>query len=344
MTRREQFNQVYLQAHRIDGHGKWLTDAAELDDDDIKIGLDGSGKPVAALLAMPYGFVYHGSMLGASAIKYVTTCPESRAKGAASHLIVETLAAARSRGDSLCVIVPPHRHLFFYYDRFSFATVFYVDEFRYTALHAFDGGQGDLVEPSAAILRGLELRNGCGTVHDDRDFARLRDEMSTRGDSHILAAADGGNSAILFACADDDNVAVRMLLADSEAVGLRVLAELRRLEPSKPFVVSTPPLSGCRNYLRSRGMARIVNPMPFFETLAAAYRDLALSIKVSDGLIADNCAVYNIAHGRCEKSDTCDRRPNLEVSIETLTALLFSSEKIGEIFGLPTRRPFLSII
>ena len=166
MTRREQFNQVYLQAHRIDGHGKWLTDAAELDDDDIKIGLDGSGKPVAALLAMPYGFVYHGSMLGASAIKYVTTCPESRAKGATSHLIVETLAAARSRGDSLCVIVPPHRHLFFYYDRFSFATVFYVDEFRYTALHAFEGGRGDLVEPAAEILRGLELRNGCGTVHD----------------------------------------------------------------------------------------------------------------------------------------------------------------------------------
>ena len=98
MTTREIFNQVYMAANRSDAHSKWLTDAADVCDQDIMVCLDGSGKPVASLMALPYQFAYQDAMLDAVAIKYLSTRPEARARGAASHLIVDTLAAARSRG------------------------------------------------------------------------------------------------------------------------------------------------------------------------------------------------------------------------------------------------------
>ena len=88
-----------MAANRSDAHSKWLTDAADVCDQDIMVCLDGSGKPVASLMALPYQFAYQDAMLDAVAIKYLSTRPEARARGAASHLIVDTLAAARSRGE-----------------------------------------------------------------------------------------------------------------------------------------------------------------------------------------------------------------------------------------------------
>ena len=339
MTPREQFNSVYLSAHRNNAHSKWLADAAEIPESAIQVNLDGQGKPVAALLALPVKFAYQQGLLDASVMKYVTTRPEARARGAATHLVATTLEAARSRGEALCVIVPPRRHLFFFYDRFSFATVLYVDELRYTSMHRFEGGEGDLVEPSGEILRGLQLRYGCGPVFSDEDFERMRDEFSTLPNPHILAAAAGDERGILFATEVDNNVHVRMLLADNEQLRLTMLHELRRLEPQKTFVVDTPPLSGDRNYLRSRGMVRIVNPKPMFDAMAARHPGLKYVFRITGGLLPENNGCYRIADGRCERLDSVAERPDLDVNIATLASILFSSSKMGEIFNLPTRRP-----
>lgn len=344
MTTREIFNQVYMAANRSDAHSKWLTDAADVCDQDIMVCLDGSGKPVASLMALPYQFAYQDAMLDAAAIKYLSTRPEARARGAASHLIVDTLAAARSRGKPLCVLVPPRGHLFFYFDRFSFATVFYADELRYTASHVFDGICGDIIEPTAQMLASLEKKFGCGIVHSAADFARIRDELSTMPNSRILGATDGVGDAILVATTSDDNVAVHLLLADTEPLAMKVLSELRRLEPHKTFVVDTPPLSGDKNFLRSRGMARIVDPLPMLKAMAAKHKGLHHIIKITDGLLSENTGFYLVADGDCEKYDCCDTRADLEVSIETFTSLVFSKRNVGEIFNLPTCRPYLSII
>ena len=343
MTPRELFNQLYLSTHRRDSHSRWVTEEASFAEDDILLQYDGQGKAIAGMVMQPVGFMYHGTMLDAVKMTNMSNLRDVRGRAAALQLNIDALAAARDRGKALCVIVPPQRHLYFYYDRFGYSTVLYADELRYTALHTFAGGCGELTEPTGEILRHLEMAYGCGTIHTDGDFKAMRQEIAARGDTRIIAARDGNDSGMIIAESYDDNVAVRLCLADSECLRLHLLWQLRQHEPDKTFLVDTPPVSDDRNYLRSRGMVRIVNPLPLLCALAASDASLRHIIRLRDALIPDNEGYYLIADGNClQMGDSSTHRPDLEVDISTLTAILFSSPTTGRIFNLPTVRPLLT--
>ncbi|MDE6574217.1 MAG: GNAT family N-acetyltransferase [Muribaculaceae bacterium] len=316
-----------------------------VEDDLVMLGDEINGKSASALLMQPYDFLYAGSVVPSMYISCVATRPEARARGAATALMAQALNVAREKGAALCELIPADDHLYFFYDRLGFATVFYEDRMHFTAAHPFDGGRGEEIKPDAELLAGLEQKFGCGILHSATDYKNILGDMAVDGNANVIAVADGDDKALLFATATRSNVNVKLLLADTQAVAAQALHLLRQREPDKTFVVSTPPLSGEKAFMRPRGMGRIVNPQTVLQSLAAAHTDLEYTISVHDEIIPENNGVYLIGGGNCMRQAALENdKLDLDVDITTLTALLFSSHAAGNIFSLPARRPFMALM
>ena len=58
----------------------------------------------------------------------------------------------------------------------------------------------------------------------------------------------------------------------------------------------------------------------------------------------ENDGYYAISKGNCSLSACSDRRPDLDVDVEVLASVLFSSAGAGEIFDLPTSRYYMALM
>lgn len=328
---------------------RWFVDEVVGDaDDDVVLVDDASGHPSASALVKPYDFLYSGSVLRSGYISCVAARPEARTRGLASAAVVEALHLAREHGYAFCQLIPATRSLYYFYSRFGFADAFYVDEERYTSLHQFAGGEGVPVEPTYELFAQLERRVGDGVLHSAVDYKRVMHDLSFESGHSSVAVRNGDDAACLFASWDADDVhgmvAVRSLIADNDAVALEALATLRRETGSRPFSVWRPPFSGCKAYLRVRGMARIVDPKTVLGSLAAANPDLTITISLHDSVFEDNDGSYSIGGGLCSYDREISAKTDLDVDVSVLTSLLFSTSRVGNIFGLPTRRPYMSLM
>jgi len=302
------------------------------------------GRASAALLMQPYDFLFHGDTLRSGYISCVATRPEMRSRGLASSLIIDALRDARAKGYALCELIPQADHLYNFYTRQAFATVFYADRLHYTALHTFPRSGGDTVAPSFGLFHALEVRRGCGVVHSETDYGNILRDMAIDGNTHILAATHDDSGAMLFATESSDAVTVKSLLADSEALADRVLADLRDIVGQKPMAVVTPPLSGSPALLRPNGMGRIVNPRAVLGSLAATYPTLKLTVRYVDRELPENDGVYTVGDGKCVHGELRKGHFDLDIDPTVLTSILFSSHRAGSIFNIPTERPFMALM
>lgn len=324
---------------------QWFYDAV-VADDDVVVGEDGAGRQVSALLLQNYGFLFHGTVLSSGYISCVGTLPEARGKGAASRLMVGALREAAARGMAFCELIPAADSLFFFYRRFGFATVFYVDRLHYTSLHRFtQAADGALCQPDADILGRLERANRCGVLHDAVQFSQVLKDMEIDGDSYALAATDGlGGEAMAFVRSNDSQATVRSLLNTSEAAADTVLAEVRRREPDKMIVVETPPVSATHAFMRSRGMGRIVDAGKILAAVAAAHKEVRQAIRLTDSLLTENSGIYLLSDGICRRDDAYAGHIDLDTSPDILTAILLGSPAAGNIFNIPAGRPYMAMM
>lgn len=342
----DDFNKIFRACFRDDpARADWFLRTVAADPTELRVGSGPEGRPATALMMQPYAFMYQGTTLPSSYISCVATMPEARGKGLAGELLDASLRDMCDAGVVLATLIPAQDHLYFFYGKRDFATTFYADEDRYTALHKFKDGYGEPVEPGAEILAGLEERIGCGVLHTAADFAEIVKDLSFEPGASILARRGDDGEAILFACADEREATVKCLMADSAGLAESLLADLRRQVGDKPITVWTPPHDGSRDHLRSRGMMRIVNARAVLAALAAAHPHLHLSIELHDGLIEANTGTFVIDKGTVEKvPDGSIRKPDLQVGIRVLASILFSSSKIGNIFEVPSRRPYMAMM
>ncbi len=350
--KKKEFEDIYAAAFTDPREWRrWFIDTVvgENHDDDIILISDTAGRAAASALLTHYTFIYAGSELPSGYISCVATKPEARAHGLASQAMTQTLQAAYDRGYAFAELIPATRSLYGFYSRFGFADAFYADEERYTALHTFDyATEGSVVPPSYDIFHALEMKVGCGVVHSENDFSNIIGDLGFESGRSVLFVQAGESFACLFASWDSeregDTVTVRSLLADNETAACAALRELRRLTGERPITVWRPPVSGNKAHLRVRGMARIVHAQTVLQALAEAHPSLHYTIRLHDSLLHANDGFYTIANGRCMRTDTPTRTPDLEVTVSVLTSILFSAEKIGNIFLLPTRRPYMSLM
>lgn len=318
--------------------------------------LENDGSIVSSLLLQPYTFRYQDLLAGMSYIAGAATRRAARGKGYMSQLVIKALHESRKRGDILCTLIPAHDWLYFYYDRFGFTTIFYNDRQRFTSLHKFqsDGQQPDNYTPEPdnysdkvfEAFQKLEQQRGCGVVHSRRDFLNTLDDLSFDSDGTFVAINDESGKTVSMAWAITENglVLVKEILAADDNARLAALRYLRSRFPDKPFMILAPAEDNLKRHLYSRGMGRLVNVEKCLAMAAAANTDMKSHIKVTDNLITDNTHIYRIADGKSEIDDEYTGELDLDVSIETMTEIVFSSPKIGGIIGFPSERPHMSLM
>lgn len=298
-------------------------------------------RTAAIMLASPYVMDFHGLEVACDYISCVATLPQHRGKGLMRALMHETLLDSWNRNVPFATLIPASRPLYFIYDRLGFATVFYVDEERYTALHKFEKHGYQSVEPDYELFERLERQRECVVVHNKKRFEQAVVDMEL-SNGCVVAVSDGnGSEAIAFAEVDDEIKVLEILSTDQKAAEA-ALCEIRERGGEKAIIINALPKEDVQS-LRTRGMIRIVNVCAALGALASANPKLSQTIRVSDTFIKENNGVYVLKSGKCEKVDMA-RHVDLEVSTNVLAKILFSSPKIGELFNLPTCRPFMSLM
>ncbi|MCM1028040.1 MAG: GNAT family N-acetyltransferase [Pseudoflavonifractor sp.] len=315
---------------------------------------DENGHVASSLLLQSYRINFHGIEVTASYIAGAATRRNMRGRGLMSALMLQALEASRERGDLLTLLIPASTYLYGYYARFGFSTVIYTDIERYTALHAFLPGESDtgnsiytsvdnlfdtdVYEAMARMERHMDQST---LLHSQRDYLNILDDLSLDG-GHCSAVRDedGRVAAIAWGrpdpTTDGEVIRVDEVLSENESSRLAALRGLRERWSGKPMALHASVTDNGRKPT-PRGMARIVNVAATLTALARAYPRLRLTVKVLDPLMPANSGIYAISDGESEAVDEAERI-DLDVDTTTLAALLFSSEKIGRVTGLPSRR------
>ncbi len=312
--------------------------------------IEADGKIVSSLLLQRYILRYHGSDARMSYIAGASTRRSARGKGYMSRLIADALNESRRRGDMFCALIPAEHHLYSFYKRFGFATVFYNDCQCYTALHRFPV-EGDYTEfdnhysPEVYdSFHKLEIGKACTVLHSRRDFLNILDDLRFDG-ARFVAMADGKGTIKAVGCASEKEgmVEVKCLMGFSHNDSMAVLHRMRAIWPGKPFRVIGPPLSTGRK-LHARGMCRIINVAMCLEAVAANNPEWESSVRVTDPLLAENNHIYLIRNGEVKIDDNNNGPIGFDVPINVLTSIVFSSESTGAITGFPSQRPEMTLM
>ena len=342
----KEFQEIFVSAFDdAPSWRNWFFSEVAVDESMIHLSRNQSGRAVGALLMQPYAFLYNGSDLPGEYMSCVATRPEARSHGVASHLIVEALNEAYAHGTAICSLVPAESHLFNFYRRFDFSDVFYVDRFRFAAGFRFKAPEYECICPGYELFSRLERATGCCMLHSEKDFANILADLRIDGGSVIaVRSLDDSSQAILFAVKADGLLRVKCLMAENRYVAAAALSALCEKHKNTAMEVLAPAALDDRAFLKPYGMMRIVNVQPVLDALASAHPDLKYALKVRDGLLPENDGIYSIRDGICSRPAAFGGLLDLDIDIHTLTSLLFSSKKIASITGLPSHRPYMTLM
>lgn len=319
------------------------------------LGLEYDGRIVSSMLLRPMTLSYRGKEMPVGYIYGAATLKQFQGRGFMSNLMVNALATARSRGMAVVMLHPSRRRLYGFYARFGFSTTLYIDEQRYTAAHIFpvdfnrvtvDDTVYDPARISRAYTRLAGARGSC-LLHNENDFKTiLIDNDIDRGMVSVVRDSET-DEIIAFALAksNDESIMVKELVAENHAAADAALWSFSERQPGKMTVVEVYPE---RNGIKfaARGMARVVDVESVLKIFAEINPHLTYRLRISDPLIAANNGLFTVDRGRVVRASHDDMltRVDLEASIDIFTSIIFSSERIGSIFGLPTARPFASML
>ncbi len=326
---------------RVYNHDDLLTLTAGDDDDII----------ASSLLLQRYTMYFHSSPVPMGYISGAVTRRRYRDRGYMKQLMRDALEEACDRGDAIVSLIPSSRRLFMYYGRLGFSTVFYIDEERYTGVHRFEyDGSYSAVDPLcshevyAAVDSMLRRRDNV-VLHTYDDFQSILADVTLDG-GHTIALRDvntGGIAAVALAVPSGERIVVRELLAVDNDARQAALDRVSGLYPSRPVSVMAPPDVRAIP-VHARGMARIVNARMLLEAYAAHYPGLKLRIRLYDPVLPCNSHIYVLDGGEVVVNDGFGGHIDLDVTTEILLSILCSDTPIGEIFGIPTARPYMSMM
>lgn len=313
--------------------------------------LESDGKTVSSLLLQRYVMKFHGSEVPAAYIAGASTRKQERGKGHMSALITDALHESHRRGDMFCALIPAQPHLYFFYDRFGFATVVYYDYQRYTSVHHFPV-EGSYAEADNHFspdiyeaFHNFEMQQECGIIHSQRDFLNILDDLRFDNGKFIALTdiSDGTVAGMGFAVECDGYISVRCVMHKDSDSRAAVLEHIRNAWPDMPLCVMANAGEHPWN-LHARGMFRIIDTGKCLRTIAAENPRWKCAIRVTDKIIADNNHIYIIADGKSEANDSYRGSLDFDVDADILTRLIFSSRSIGKITGVPSCRPTLRLM
>lgn len=312
---------------------------------------DDDDYPAASLLLQPYHMQWEGRDINIGYISGAVTDRHYRGRGYMSALMRTAIQESRRRGDLLLTLIPAQRWLYFFYGTLGFSTVFYIDEARYSSKHRFEPAGGykptdnvDAAKLYAAVDAMLRQR-GNVVLHSRADFDNILDDIRLDGGHAVTIVDDEGEVAAfaLVAKDDDGHVTVRECLSSNNEAREAVLARVRQLYPHASITLVLP-AGELEVPIHSRAMARIVNALELLKVYAANNPRVSCAIRLHDEIVKENNHIFVIDRGQALVNDGFGGKLDLDVSQETLLAILCSDPRTGSIFNLPTSRPSISMM
>lgn len=327
-------------------------------DDEALVIADESGVTASSLLLQHYSMTFHGSTFPVGYIAGAATRRSRRGHGYMSRLMNDALKASAARGDMLVSLIPARSALYFFYEKFGFSTVFYNREQRFTSLHRFPTEGEYSSRPAESIASddlwsafdSLQHLRPCYITHSRRDLDNIVADLDEDGGDFVVVESDDEDhgphiSAMAWAVMRDDLLLVTDVMGEEADARTAALRELRRHHPDVPFLVLGHPDDTTGGRLMPRGMARVVNASMLLGAVASAYPKWKSSIRVSDPLLPEiNSHTYIIKDGSVIVDDSYTGHLDLDVSIDVLADIAFSSRRIGEVMNFPAVRPMISLM
>ena len=310
---------------------------------------ENDGEMVCSLLRIPYRMNFQWSLVPMGYIMGACTRKDCRKKGWMEKLLRNSLIDSYENGDLFMALIPRDRPLYFYYDKFDFATVFYIKEDRYTSMHNFHGS-GEFTPMtglSAGLLdsfvRKIEEQMANRVVHSLGDLAGILWDLKEDG-GKVVAVGDTAVRGVAFVIPKEGEVVVReCLTVDDEKVLPDLLQAVKNKYPEFDMVIERTPKPEDRA-LEARGMLRIINVKRVLEKIATHHRALRQAIKIKDSLIPQNNHIFIIDNGLVVENDDWKGKIDNEMDIKTLAEVLFNTSATGSLFGLPAHRPSMSLM
>lgn len=345
MNLKNDFKKLMRESFRLDS--RWLDWylGAVYRDEDILMDYADDERPLTMASITPYAMTYEGQTLPAAYISCVATAKAERGKGYSARLMRRALKEINEKGFAFAFLIPAADYLYFFYDKFGFATTIYIDEERYTSLHAFERDEELMpAEPTYSILSVLENRQKSVVRHSPEDFSRVMADLRLDGGVAVAVTnADGSRSAMAFVEIGDTATVKYLLSTDPEAAE-SVLALVRAEVGEKPIVVWSVPQKHSVRRLRSRGMMRVTDVKSVFDALAARHPKLTATVRVADPIIESNNGIFVLKKGLCERMASYNGHIDLDINIDVLTRILQSDQEIGDLMGLPSERPVAAMM
>lgn len=349
MNKRDEFKNLWREC--FDDSPEWVEMffTRVYNDDDV-IALTTEKTIVSAMLLQRYKINFHGTATDMSYICGAATHRNERGKGHMSRLIESALAESYRRGDTFCSLIPAERHLYPFYARKGFATVFYVRDLRFTAVHNFITDDDfrlidDIYAPAVYdAFSDMEYRINGNILHSHRDFLNILDDYRA---SHNQVAAvcdeEGHVAAIGFADISDNIATVTELLGENDDAKIAVLGKLKAQFADLPVRIRCHAGSYSQG-LTPYGMCRIVNAANALRIIAAVHPDLRTTIRISDPIIPDNNHTFHIKSGNMTIDNKSTSRPDVDVDADVFTRIIWSEPAVGKLVGLPSCRPHMSLM
>lgn len=319
---------------------------------------DMDGHTVSSLLLRDYEMAFHGSIVPVGYICGAATRRRERGKGYMSELMRRALRESADRGHMMLSLIPARDALYYFYRRFGFSTVFYTKEQRFTSLHSFPVAgayhaieAADTPEVRQAFGSLQELRR-CYIRHSDADFANILADLGMDGGDFVVMASPAPEqpsghtiTSMAWAVKRDDMLLVNDVMGRDADARQAALRQLRSLHPDTPFLLYGRPGDPTGGRLMPRGMGRVVNARLLLEAVAAANVDYRAAIRVTDRMLPDvNSHTFIIHGGEVDIDDSWNRRLDLDIPIDVLADIAFSSPAAGAIVGFPSSRPMISLM
>lgn len=349
MSKKEDISKLYRASFKESG--EWLDWYFDNVYDDNKALLSHSSSlPVSCLMLDSYRLKLGESTVGMAYISGVTTERHSRRCGHARRLINDALMESAQKGDVLAALIPSSPHLYYYYSRLGFSTVFFTTPQRYTSLHRFtDSDRYETSDFGYDEFHSLEMLREATVLHSQRDYGFIIDDNRI-DKGHVVGIRNRSTNepaAMLFAVSIDEDgqsaTIVKDLLSVSDEAAETALARLRGIVGESKIIVHAQPVQAPQS-LSPCGMGRIINVETLLQSVCSGRRNIDQVIRVRDKLIRDNDAIFIIHDGEVEAVRSTMRRITLDVTAEVLSTILFNSHGIGDIFGLPSFRPSLRLM
>lgn len=302
---------------------------------------------VSCMSLIPYKFNYQGSTLPMSYVSGACTDRCHRNAGNMTALMGTALKHSYDRGDDLMALIPANRPLFFFYDKFGFATVFFIKEERYTSLHTFKfTGEFSEISDHDQIydfLHREELKINGRILHSRKDFDNILWDNETDGGKILAIGNKGHAEALAIVVPKDDETVVKELLAVNENAGRAMLASAKSHFPDTDIVVEAH-IKDNERPVEARGMLRIINAYEVLTAIAKNNPAISQTFKISDNYIRENNHIFIIDGGKVTVNDEWKGKIDTEMDIKTMAEVLFNTHATGSLFGVPSVRPSMSLM